>query len=69
MAGKDFLVVVVIDVENTFSGYVYKFRNGDQSDQTKDIIYPQRMRSNNKEVRKTASTLMLNPDGSFKSFG
>lgn len=68
MAGKDYLVVVVIDIGSAFSGYVYKFRSDGQRDQTKNIICPQWKGSNNKAGR-TASTLLLNPDGSFNSFG
>lgn len=35
MAGKDYLVVIVIDIRNAFSRYVYKFRTDGQRDQTK----------------------------------
>lgn len=68
MAGKDYLVVVALDIGSAFSGYAYKFRTDDQKDQTKDIICPQWISSNNMASGKTASSLLLNPDGSFNSF-
>lgn len=67
MAGKDYLVVIVIDIRSAFSRYVYKFRTDSQRDQTK--ICQQWKSSNSKECGKTASTLLLNPDASFNSFG
>lgn len=62
MAGKDYLVVVAIDIGSSFSGYAYKFR-------TKNILSPLWINSNNMTTGKTASSLLLNPDGSFNSFG
>lgn len=67
MAGKDYLVVIVIDIRSAFSRYVYKFRTDSQRDQTK-IIVCQLWKSSNSNG-KTASTLLLNPDASFNSFG
>lgn len=69
MAGKDYLVVIIIDIWSAFSRYVYKFRTDSQRDQTKIIVCQQGKSSNSKECGKTASTLLLNPDGSFNSFG
>lgn len=68
MAGKDYLVVIIIDIWSAFSRYVYKFRTDSQRDQTKIIVCQQWKSSNSKECGKTASTLLLNPDGSFNSF-
>lgn len=39
MAGKDYLVVIVIDIRSAFSRYVYKFRTDSQRDQTKIIVF------------------------------
>lgn len=69
MAGKDYLVVVAIDIGSSFSGYAYKFRTDDPKNQTMGIMCPQWISSNNKASGKTASSLLLNPDGSFNSFG
>lgn len=38
MAGKDYLVVIVIDIRSAFSRYVYKFRTDSQRDQTKIMV-------------------------------
>lgn len=69
MAGQDFQVVVAIDIGSAFSGYAYKFRSEDHMDQTNDIICPQWISRSNMASGKTASSLLLNPDGSFNSFG
>lgn len=39
MAGKDYLVVIVIDIRSAFTWYVYKFRTDSQRDQTKIIVF------------------------------
>lgn len=39
MAGKDYLVVIVIEIRSAFSRYVYKFRTDNQRDQTKIIVF------------------------------
>lgn len=39
MAGKDYLVVIVIDIRSAFSRYVYQFRTDSQRDQTKIIVF------------------------------
>lgn len=67
MAGQDFQVVVAIDIGSAFSGYAFKFRTENQKDYTKTIICP--IWESNMACGKTASSLLLNPDGTFNSFG
>lgn len=69
MAGQDFQVVVAIDIGSAFSGYAYKFRTEDKKDYTKTIICPIWENNSNMACGKTASSLLLNPDGTFNSFG
>lgn len=69
MAAQNFQVVVAIDIGSAFSGYVYKFRTDNKKEYTKKIICP--IWENNSHIAsgKTASSLLLNPDGTFNSFG
>lgn len=69
MAGQDFQVVVAIDIGSAFSGYAYKFRTENQKDYTKTIICPIWESNSNTACGKTASSLLLNPDETFNSFG
>lgn len=69
MAGQDFQVVVAIDIGSAFSGYAYKFRTENQKDYPKTIICPIWESNSNTACGKTASSLLLNPDETFNSFG
>lgn len=69
MAAQNFQVVVAIDIGSAFSGYAYKYRTDNKKDYTKKIICPIWKNNSNMAVGKTASSLLLNPDGTFNSFG
>lgn len=68
MAEKDFLAVVAIDIGSAFSGYAYQFREDFEKACTKNI-YSCVWRNGNQAYEKTVSSILLNPDGSFNSFG
>lgn len=68
MAVKDSLAVVAIDIGSAFSGYAYQFRKDFEKARTKNI-YSFVWRNGNQAYEKTVSTILLNPDGSFNSFG
>lgn len=68
---KDSLVVVAIDIGSAFSGYAYQYRTDYLKEPTKNIFCPLWTRGDNNSMvsGKTASTLLLNPDETFNSFG
>ena len=69
MACGDPLVVVAVDIGSAFSGYAYQYRTDHQKEPNNNILCPLWIEKNNKVSGKTASSLLLNPDGSFNSFG
>ncbi|XP_078322009.1 heat shock 70 kDa protein 12B-like isoform X2 [Crassostrea virginica] len=69
MACGDPLVVVAVDIGSAFSGYAYQYRTDHQKEANNNILCPLWIEKNNKVSGKTASSLLLNPDGSFNSFG
>lgn len=63
------LVVVALDTGSAFSGYAYQFRTDYLKEPTMNIRCPLWMEKNNKVYGKNASSLLLNPNGSFNFFG
>lgn len=68
MTVKGSLAVIAIDIGSAFSGYAYQFRKDFEKARTKNI-YSCFWTNGNQPYEKTASTILLNPDGSFNSFG
>lgn len=68
MTVKGSLSVIAIDIGSAFSGYAYQFRKDFEKARTKNI-YSCFWTNGNQPYEKTASTILLNPDGSFNSFG
>ena len=69
MACGDHVAVVAVDIGSAFSGYAYQYRTDYLKNPTENITCPLWIEKNNKATGKTASSLLLNPDGSFNSFG
>ncbi|XP_078320398.1 heat shock 70 kDa protein 12B-like [Crassostrea virginica] len=63
------LVTVAIDLGSSYSGYAYQYTADYQKEPTKNILYPSWPEKNVIVSKKTASCLLLNPDGSLNSFG
>ena len=69
MACENHLAVVAIDIGSAFSGYAYQYRADNEEEPTKKILSPVWIEKNKMAPGKIASSLLLNPDGSFNSFG
>lgn len=61
--------MVAIDIGSSYSGYAYQYTIDYQKEPTKNIQFPSWPEKNVIVSKKTASCLLLNPDGSLNSFG
>ena len=65
MAGSDYIAVIAIDFGTTFSGYAFSMR----TNQNEIVMNKNWGAEAGFQGYKTPTTLMLEPDGSLKSFG